>query len=79
MMPCHKLLVKKKEFIGYILLKHFTIGQRVLVKNSGENHHPMVGKKTTLVILNLLKLTCLRTLEGFIYACHFGVSFDRKT
>ncbi len=30
-------------------------------------------KKTFVIVLDLLKLTCPKKLKGFCYRCHFGV------
>jgi hypothetical protein len=44
----------------------------------GQKHHPKVGKKTIIVILDLLKSTCPRNQSGFLTPCHFGVLFGLK-
>ncbi len=48
-------------------------------KTSVKNTTLRLVKKTIPITLDLLKSTCLRKLKGFFYACHCGVSFDKKT
>ncbi len=70
--------------MGYILLVTFdhwskSISQKLQSKTLIKNTTLRLVKKTILVILDLLKLTCPKKLKGFFYACHFGVYFDLKT
>jgi hypothetical protein len=78
------MISKKFNFLGYILLVTFdhwskSISQKLQSKTLIKNTTLRLVKKTILVILDLLKLTCPKKLKGFFYACHFGVYFDLKT
>jgi hypothetical protein len=47
-------------------------------KNLVKSMNLRLVKKTVLIVLDLLKLTCPKKLRGFFYRCHFGVLFGLK-
>jgi hypothetical protein len=46
-----------------------------LVKKINQKHHPKVGKKTILVVLDLLKSTCPRKPKWFFDPLSFWGTF----